>query len=338
MTGVVLAFFRTLAVGRSCRGPSALALGLSLACASLALGQGAVIPGVPANPYAAPVSPLPGPAGGPPPTPYFDLDAYQAQQGYPQPPPWTWQVLPDGLIYKSYLANTKESRLGTQIFYEQDAGWTWDYNIGGKVGLLRYGTDEGFLPSGFQWDVEGSAQGRSDIDNNMDFHSVDFRGGTWLTYGAGCRQFKLGYYHLSSHLGDEFLLANPGFPRLNFARDVIAFGISQYFFETFRVYGEIGYAFYHDVSEPLEFQAGVDWAPVRPTGFRGAPFLAANVHLRQELDYSGNFTAQLGWAWVGDYTSHMLRIGAHYYNGLSNQYSFYQYFEQQIGLGVWYDY
>ena len=62
------------------------------------------------------------------------------------------------------------------------------------------------------------------------------------------------------------------------------------------------------------------------------------MHLRQELDYSGNFTAQLGWAWVGDYTSHMLRIGAHYYNGLSNQYSFYQYFEQQIGLGVWYDY
>jgi hypothetical protein len=30
-----------------------------------------------------------------------------------------------------------------------------------------------------------------------------------VTYGRGRWQFKTGYYHISAHLGDEFLLMNP---------------------------------------------------------------------------------------------------------------------------------
>ena len=78
-------------------------------------------------------------------------------------------------------------------------------------------------------------------------------------------------------------------------------------------------------------------APARPTGIRGAPFFAVNGHLREELNYSGNFVLQAGWAWRGQ-SSHLLRTGLHYYNGLSDQYSFYRNFEQQIGAGVWYDF
>jgi hypothetical protein len=63
-----------------------------------------------------------------------------------------------------------------------------------------------------------------------------------------------------------------------------------------------------------------------------------NAHSRQELDFSGNFTAQAGWAWRGDRTSHLLRMGVQYFNGYSNQYSFYRNVEEQIGAGVWYDY
>jgi hypothetical protein len=31
-------------------------------------------------------------------------------------------------------------------------------------------------------------------------------------------------------------------------------------------------------------------------------------------------------------------MGAHYYNGLSDQYAFFRNFEQQIGAGIWYDF
>jgi hypothetical protein len=185
--------------------------------------------------------------------------------------------------------------------------------------------------------VEGSAQVRLDPDENLDLRSVDYRVGAPLTYAYGRHRLKLGYYHLCSHLGDEFLAAHPSFHHLNFVRDALTLGYAYYVTENLRLYGEMGYAFNDDVSKEWEFQFGLDYSPARPTGIRGAPFFAVNGHIREELNYSGNFVLQAGWAWRGQ-TSHLLRTGFHYYNGLSDQYSFYRNFEQQIGGGMWYDF
>jgi hypothetical protein len=271
---------------------------------------------------------------------YFDYDTWMATSAGPTAykPDWDWQILPNGIIYQAYLANSKESRMGTQIVNIEGDGAVWDSTLGGRFGLLRYGTCDGFWPQGWQFDVEGSAQVRLDPEVSMDVRSVDFRIGAPLTYGYGRHRLKIGYYHLCSHLVDEFLLANVGFPRLNFVRDTVLLGYSFYATDNLRLYAEGGWAFYTDVSEPLEFQFGLDWAPAKPTGLRGAPFLALNTYLREELDFSGNFTAQAGWAWRGDRTSHLLRVGVHYLNGASNQYSFCRNIEQQIGAGLWYDY
>ena len=50
-------------------------------------------------------------------------------------------MLPDGILYRAYLANPKESRLGTQFFNLQDNGAMWDTTLGGRFALLRFGTD-----------------------------------------------------------------------------------------------------------------------------------------------------------------------------------------------------
>ena len=273
--------------------------------------------------------------------PYFDMDQYL--DSYPegefvQTEAWDWVLLPTSLIYRSYLAGVKESRLSAHIIHETDHYALWDATLGGRVGILRFGNRSIFNPEGFQLDAEGSGQVRLDIRNNVDVQAVDFRGGIPLTYGVGPHRFKFGYYHLSSHLGDEFLLDNPTYPRLNFARDVLLAGYSYYWTEKLRLYGEMGWAFYTDVSEPWEFQFGVDGARPRPTGSRGEPFFAINGHIRQELNFGGNFTAQVGWAWVGEQNAHMLRTGLHCFNGASSQWSFYREHEQQIGYGLWYDY
>ncbi|QDU30415.1 hypothetical protein ETAA8_55550 [Anatilimnocola aggregata] len=271
---------------------------------------------------------------------YFDMDQYLDSHPHISAPcePWSWHLLPDGLIYKSYLAGAKESRLSAHIIHETDHYALWDATLGGRVGIWRYGNSSRINPEGFQVDVEGSAQVRLDIQNNVDVQAVDFRGGMPLTYGIGQHRFKFAYYHLSSHLGDEFLIENPTYPRLNFARDVFVLGHSFYWTEKLRLYSEVGWAFYTDVSEPWEFQFGIDWAPTRPTGWAGEPFFAINGHLREELNFGGNLTVQTGWAWVGDENSHLLRAGLHYFNGGSSQFSFYQEHEQQLGFGLWYDY
>jgi Protein of unknown function (DUF1207) len=275
-----------------------------------------------------------------PPQTYFDLDTWLGENAGPTCPrdDWHWQILPDGLIYKAYLAGAKESRLSTQVFHLNGAGTLWDSTLGGRVGIFRYGTDDSAWPQGWQWDLEGSAQLRLEPDDERDLGSADFRAGTGLTYGYVRHRLRMGYYHISSHVGDEFLLKNPGFDRINYVRDALNLGYSYYWTDNLRLYAETSWAFYGDFTGNWEFQFGIDYAPARPTGLRGAPFWAINGHLRQELNYSGNLVVQVGWAWRGDRSGHLLRTGLHYYNGMSNQYSFFRDFEQQIGAGLWYDY
>ena len=149
---------------------------------------------------------------------------------------------------------------------------------------------------------------------------------------------KFGYYHLSSHIGDEYLLKYPDFPRINYVRESLVSGLAVYLNPNLRLYSEAGYAFYIDGgAKPWEFQFGADFSPAEPTGLGGAPFFAINGHLRQENDFGGNMTVQTGWQWRGR-TGHLLRFGMQYFNGMSDQYQFYNRFEEQIGAGLWYDY
>lgn len=255
--------------------------------------------------------------------------------------PYEWSVLPAGMVYKSYLAGQKESRLAAHLIKITDDNWMLDGNLGGRFGVLRYGRDSTFLSDGIQWDVEGSAHVRLDIPEDVDVRAVDFRAGTQLTWSYADNprhRSRFGYYHLSSHLGDEFLLKNPDYNRLNYAHDLLIFGHSYYFTKKLRVYGEVGWAFYHLVADPWEFQFGIEWAPNERTGPWGEPFVAIGTQLREEVNFGGSFVVQAGWAWVGDIPGRTLRMGLHYHNGDSTQNSFYNNFEQQIGFGIWYDF
>ncbi|MBI1246484.1 DUF1207 domain-containing protein [bacterium] len=255
--------------------------------------------------------------------------------------PYHWTLLPKGMVYKSYLAGAQESRLSAKIIKITQDNIMFDGNMGGRFGVLRYGRDSSFLSDGIQWDVEGSAHVRLDIPEDVDVRSVDFRAGTQLTWSWASdprHRSRFGYYHLSAHLGDEFLLKNPTYNRLNYAHDLLIYGHSFYFTKKFRVYGEVGWAFYNLVADPWEFQFGAEWAPNERTTMWGEPFLAVGCHLRQEVNFGGSFIVQTGWAWVGDIPGRTLRVGFHYHNGDSTQNSFYNIWEQQIGFGIWYDF
>lgn len=251
---------------------------------------------------------------------------------------WTWQLLPPSLLYKSYLAGPREPRLGTQWIYTRDYGWYWDSTLGGRAGLLRYGSTDTVLPEGWQLDVEGAAFPRLDAEHARDLVAADFRVGVPLTFRRGPWAMKFGYYHISAHLGDEYMLTHPTVERINYVRDSLVLGLALHPHPDWRLYSEVGYAFMIDGgAKPWEFQFGVEFSPADPSTIVGAPFAACNGHLRQENDFGGNVTVQMGWQWRGHY-GRTLRVGAHYLNGLSPQYQFYRDFEDQVGVGIWYDF
>ena len=252
--------------------------------------------------------------------------------------PWTMQLLPQGMIFPSYLAGMKEPRLATMWVRDDNFKWIWDVTLGGRAGLLRFGTPHAVLPEGIQLDIEGAVQLRMDMENERNMMANDFRAGVPLTFGGRNWQFKTGYYHVSSHLGDHHMVRT-GEMRINYVRDALIFAVARRFWNDFRVYAEAAWAFYTGVeTDPWEFQFGLEYAPLYPAaGFRGTPFAAVNLHLFQELSFSGYLCCQLGWQWRGA-ANQLFRLGLQYMNGYDDQFQFHRLTTNKIGFGIWYDF
>jgi hypothetical protein len=149
----------------------------------------------------------------------------------------------------------------------------------------------------------------------------------------------VGYYHLSSHLGDEFLIRNPSFHRLNYVRDSVIVGVTHDLTPDTQLYGEVAYAFNaEDGALAWEFQYGAQYSPLFPAGSRGSPFAGMNIHTREDFNYQTSVNVVMGWQWRGAVSNHRLRTGMQYYSGPSMQYSFVNRYESLVGGGVWFDY
>ncbi len=252
-----------------------------------------------------------------------------------------WQVLPRGLLYRTYMAGEKEPRM--QFLHLKDIKnkrTVWDAVLGGRLGLLRYGTAGVDDPQGFQLDLEGAVFARV-LPNEPSamLEGSDYRVGMYGTWREDQISYRAGYYHISSHVGDEYLLANPAFQRLNYVRDSLLAGTSCDFTDASRVYGEVGYALgVQGGAKPLEFQVGTEYTPVNRSSAMGAPFAGINGHFREDFDFQGGMNIVSGWCWQGIETRHRIRVGLNYYHGPSLQYEFFDRWENLVGGGVWVDY
>jgi hypothetical protein len=251
---------------------------------------------------------------------------------------WRFTLMPKSLIWHSYLAGVHEPRFASVWSNDKNEGWQWDVALGGRVSMFRYGSKDKPQPDGWELQLEGAAMPQLDPEHSVDVNATDYRVGVPLVYGNGPYQMKFGFYHISSHLGDEFMIRNPTVERINFGRNAIAWGHSYYTTPDLRLYGEIDWAWDCMFSEPWNFQFGFDYAPILRAGNQAAPFIAMNCQLYEELDFSGSFTAQTGWAWRYGADRRMFRVGLQYYTGNSQQYEFYKQYSQTLGLGLWYDY
>lgn len=257
---------------------------------------------------------------------------------YP-PPMFESRFLPEGFIYPSYLAGRKEPRMQTLFTHEDGYGWLWDITLGGRVPMYRYGTAGPIAPEGFQIDIEGAAMLRLDFERDRQLAATDYRAGLPLTYGTKHWQYKFAYYHISSHLGDNYLL--DGFrEKKRYVRDELVVGLAWRPIEPVRIYGEVGWAFHvGDTTKPWEFQLGAEYSPVyRPqTAKTGTPFAAVHGHLFEELDFGGYLNLQIGWQWRSRQNARF-RFGVEFYDGCDDQFQFHALHQRKYGVGLWYDF
>lgn len=252
----------------------------------------------------------------------------------------SWQLLPSGLLYRTYLAGPKEPRLQYLSQYDvKNNRQVADAVLGGRVGLLRKSSGLANDPDAFQLDVDGAVFARvlPEEPSTM-LEGSDYRVGLAGTWRQDQLAWKFGYCHISSHIGDEFLLAYPATPRMNYVRDSVIAGVSYDLLPSSRVYAEAGYAVgISGGAEPFELQLGSEWTP-HSRGKQGAPFAAVNAQFREEQGTRAGLNTCAGWGWEGAQTGRRLRIGANYYNGPALQYSFADRWESLVGGGIWLDF
>ncbi len=256
-------------------------------------------------------------------------------------PCYEYKMLPGSLLYHSYLAGEKEPRMQFLQLYDMKSDRRlWEAVLGGRVGLFRYGQLGPKPQEAFQLDLEGAVFARVLPDEpSAMLESSDYRAGLLGTWRFGNEAYKAGYYHISSHAGDEFLLANPAFNRLNYVRDSLIVGTSRDFADAYRLYGEIAYAIgAQGGALPWELQFGGEYTPAMGPGLKGAPFAAVNSHYREEFGSRLGVNFNAGWGWQDEETLHRLRLGLNLYSGPSLNYQRFDQYESLIGGGIWFDF
>jgi len=251
-------------------------------------------------------------------------------QDEPKKPESEW--FPEGLAYRHPLADPRAPVTGVRFQFPIDGedDFKIENRLATHLAIWRKGDPE---VAAFEVQAEGAAFGRFNFNENWDMDGVDFRFGFPIVSRAGPIALKLHPWHMTSHLGDEFI-ERTGRERVVYARNEICLGLSWDIDKEWRVYLEAGYALSRgDVNEPLRLMAGAETVG-RHFGPDGPDvFAALNLTSFEEQDYGIQFNLEAG-VWLRPEKSNRgVRLSLGYFRGPSALTQFFEDNEEYWSLG-----
>ncbi len=174
---------------------------------------------------------------------------------------------------------------------------------------------------------------------SSDLVNADYFVGPILEYRNGDFSGFLRVYHQSSHLGDEFLLANPGVNRVNLSYEEVDAILSYDLFDKeLRVYGGGGYLFDRDPAnlKPGTAQYGLEYHGPRIFPSQGiTPIAAVDFQNREQNKWNLDLSARIGLQFEDPAKySRRLQLLVEYYNGHSPNGQFLNQPIQYLGIGL----
>jgi hypothetical protein len=156
-----------------------------------------------------------------------------------------------------------------------------------------------------QFEIEGAVWAVFDpLHDSSPLMNADYYIGIPITYAIQNWQFRLRGYHISSHIGDEFLLNHPRFRRLNPSAEYVDFFISHNLTRGIRLYAGVGAVVASDESykcKTFYAEAGGE-VHMYEFGFRdecgdiyGDPYFAIYMRHRGEYHKHVDMTYALGY-------------------------------------------
>lgn len=175
-----------------------------------------------------------------------------------------------------------------------------DFAIYRWVDAIYHGDVQIGIEAGI-WSVF-NLQPNPDIAGGTELVNTDFYVGIPITYAKDKWSFRLRAYHISGHLGDEYIINHPTVKRVNPSNEYVDLAVSYQATEAIRVYAMPGAIVHSDPSykwQPMYIQYGTE---ARFLGYKfyyqkvhGTLFLAMHWRNFQQLDWNFDGTYRFGY-------------------------------------------
>lgn len=216
------------------------------------------------------------------------------------------------LLYQPMLADPRETIYSAAFRYDDKimGKYTIAVEFGDYFPLFRW---RNILPwkGDLQLDIQAGMwadfkMGSYDNPNHeiSELVTTDYLIGIPVSYAVDRWTFRLRVYHISSHLGDEYMNNNPWVKRKNPSMEAIDLFINYQATSGIRVYVGPGWVFHSDDTyylNPLYIEYGAEFRAFGTSNYYhrlyGTPYLAIFMRNWQACHWQFDGTYQLGYEW-----------------------------------------
>jgi len=257
---------------------------------------------------------------------------------------------PGGDVFRPLFADPKQP----QTFATLQAAKARDSKTSATVGSVAFGENFGFYSrrNGCNgWQVGLLAGIFSQFDMNApstDLINTDFVVGIPLSWRSGLFSTRVRLYHQSTHLGDEFVLNNPGVNRVNYSYEEAEAILSLDAPGGWgRLYAGGGYLLRREPAnlDRLKVQAGVElrgptWGSGPIERFVSGPLvltpvLGADFKSFEQLNWTLDVNVVGGLEFARAGALRRFRVLVNYYHGNNPYGQFYGQKVESVGLGIY---
>lgn len=245
------------------------------------------------------------------------------------------RLLPDRELFAPLIADPRQARFS--MSYQRYETPNETFNAASVAFGAYFGLASGFLgqSGSSQFGIQGAVFALFNLDApSSDLVNADYWIGFPLSYRRGPRSYLIRVYHQSSHLGDEFILGNPGINRVNLSYETLE-GLASYEWERWRVYGGGGYILSSEPElDPKYAHAGIEF--IEPRAVSELDFIAAvDVQASEELDWARSVALQAGLEFKSA-SPRRLRLMVEHFRGHSPNGQFFRERLRYTGIGLYF--
>lgn len=256
---------------------------------------------------------------------------------------WHGVWLPQStVLFPTQIANPRQPcfSCGGRIHDKVGGPFASAIVIGDQFPIYRWANFKG---GDLQLELEGAAFAVFNLrDQNFPMINADYYVGVPLSFAKEHRAYRLRLYHISSHVGDEYLVDHRHFNRKNKSFEAFDISGDYQFNQHLRLYGILGSVFLSDSEmkmKPLYVEYGFEVRGPRSdfTQLFGQPFLAVHMQNWEDVNFAQDMTYALGYEWGKIHgIGRKVRAFLEYHQGFSTEGQFSRRRTKYIGLRLTY--